>query len=136
MFSLYAHSTANITTITKMMTRIIKKKKKKSDHGAITSWAEPVLSSTQVQHVLGCIYIYNLHQTWVKSFTSSLLQTCHLSAIHPDHNFVFQTADDIQWNASGTQPYREAETNKACFHLGMAKSKCTIPHSAQKVLLV
>ena len=29
MFSLYAHSTANITTITKMMTRIIKKKKKK-----------------------------------------------------------------------------------------------------------
>ena len=38
-----------------------------------------------------CIYICDLDQTWMRSFMSSLLQMCPLSAVHSDHSSVFLT---------------------------------------------
>ena len=64
-------------------------------------------------------------QTWIRSFTSSLLQMHYLSAKRWDHNYVFQTVDDIQWNASHAQTYPGSEPSMACFcpqHLRLSSS--------------
>ena len=51
-----------------------------------------------------CIYICDLDHSCVRSLTASSFQTRYLSAILPEYSSVFQTADDLQWNASRAQP--------------------------------
>ena len=74
------------------------------------------LCSTQLRLGAGwCASICYSNQTLIRNFMSSSLQMRHLSATHPDYNSLFQSADDVSWNASHAQPYHEAELSTACF---------------------
>ena len=74
------------------------------------------------------IYICYLDQTWIRSFTSVSLQTSLLSATHPDHSALFQTACDVRWNVSHAQAYSTATLSVACFGPGMAEYEYTVLH--------
>lgn len=82
-----------------------------------------------------CIYILQSDLSLIRSFTS-LHQMPDLSDGHPDESCVFQTAVNIQWNVSSTQPYSRAEPDTASVCLMIAKCKRTILRSARKLLLV
>lgn len=65
-----------------------------------------------------CMHIWDVDQTWIRSLTSRLFQMHQLSAICPDQISVSLTADDMQWNASHTQPCCKAKPSMPRFHLG------------------
>ena len=100
-----------------------------------TVWSGPGPHLAQIWLGAGrCIYICNLDQTWTASLRSSSLKMHHLSAVLPHHGSVFQTADNVLWNASHTQPYSEAKLNVDRISTRMAKCKSSILCSALNVV--
>ena len=80
---------------------------------------QPRLGLHSTRHRLDvdcCVYICDLDQTSIRSLMSSSFKTCRLSATLPNQSSVFQTADDIQWNASCAQLCDETELSMAHFH--------------------
>ena len=92
--------------------------------GPFTAWAGSALGLAQAR--CGVVRLRLLSEP--DSFDFYITDPNAPSARRPDRNSVFQTADDIRWNASRAQPYYEAETSVARFHPRMARHKYAIPH--------
>ena len=98
------------------------------------TWIRSLTSSLLQTHQLSAIIFTNLDLSWIRSLTSSLLQTHYLSATVFTNLalpiFFLMVSDDVEWNASHSDPYFVAELSVAGIRVRMVGCKRGIQHPA------